>query len=396
MSKRILLVNTLYYPDIAGGAEIYLKLKAESLQKAGYLVNVLVTTERGSIKNEIINEVSITRIPIKNVYWHYTNKKPNKYLRFLWHLLDVYNPFIIGDIKREIEKFKPDVVFLHNVVGWSASIISVFTKLKIPTYFVIHDQYLRCPKTNMFKGGINCKSQCTSCKILRLPHEKLTQKVTGFIAPSAFILNDFKDSEYFKGVGNHLFYYRNEIKITKKPVFVSPKNPIVFGFLGSLVKAKGIELLIDEFKKLPTSNELFIAGKGDIEYVQFLKNKTIGFTNIYFLGFSSPSDLFAKINVLIVPSIWSESFGLVSVEALANSVPVIANNIGGIPEIIKNEENGLLVNLENENELLNAMKSLIDNTDLLNTLIKQANNSVQKFLNVDLIAEEYETIIEAL
>ena len=65
-------------------------------------------------------------------------------------------------------------------------------------------------------------------------------------------------------------------------------------------------------------------------------------------------------DVTVVPSLWEEAFGLIIIESMAAGVPVIASNVGGIPDIIAHEKNGILVPRGDAEELASAIKKIID------------------------------------
>ncbi len=80
------------------------------------------------------------------------------------------------------------------------------------------------------------------------------------------------------------------------------------------------------------------------------------------------ANIFREIDVLIVPSVWQENSPLVIQEAFASRTPVIASDIGGIPELIQDGGNGLLFQAGNINSLYEKIKSVIDNPQLLSEL----------------------------
>jgi glycosyltransferase involved in cell wall biosynthesis len=103
---------------------------------------------------------------------------------------------------------------------------------------------------------------------------------------------------------------------------------------------------------------------------------------------------FSKIHLSIVPSLCNESFGLVVVESLACNVPVIASMVGGIPEIIKENINGLFCFPESPNSLSECIMKFYSNPELLAQMSINARESVSEFLNVDEWIEKYEKILE--
>ena len=85
------------------------------------------------------------------------------------------------------------------------------------------------------------------------------------------------------------------------------------------------------------------------------------------------SKIFKEIDVLVVSSVWPENSPLVIQEAFASKTPVIASNIGGIPELIQDGINGLLFEAGNINNLYEKMKIIIDSPKLLSELRENIN-----------------------
>lgn len=394
-NHRFLFINSFYSPDIGGGAEIIMKVQAEGLVKMGFDVAVLATSNKKGLSVETLNGVKVYRAGIKNFYWHFTKKRPHKLLRLGWHLRDVYNFEMTQYVREVLHKEKSTIVFAHNISGWSISIFSEIQNFKIPVIQVLHDQYFICPNSNMFKGDHACLSQCKSCFLMRLPHRKLTKKVSAVVGVSSFVVEGLVQAGYFSGVPKYVINNAREIEKTKFSASTETTNPLRFGFIGTLAKAKGIEWLINEFISLDINATLVIGGKGEENYEMLLRNKVAG-SKIEFLGYVNPSDFYKQIDVSIVPSIWPDTFPGVAFESAAYSVPVIASKIGGLPEIIKDNVNGLLCDPADPKSLGRAMKLLNDDRVLLNNLASKSNESVKSFLSVERMLNEYIDICDSL
>lgn len=185
----------------------------------------------------------------------------------------------------------------------------------------------------------------------------------------------------------------NKIQITYNSVDLSrfnPKNngilkkeinitkPIVL-FVGNLVSQKGVEYLINAKKLMKNDCELVIVGDGPL--YNTLKDLTKNMNTIHFLGFRTDIEyLIPDSEFLVLPSI-SESFGIVSLEAMACGKPVIASNVGGIPELITKDV-GLLVEPKNSQDLAEKMDYLLENPDICDTLGKNAIEKVKKYSEI--------------
>ncbi len=143
-------------------------------------------------------------------------------------------------------------------------------------------------------------------------------------------------------------------------------------YIGSLVKQKGVDILLKAFKDIDA--ELFIVGNGkERDNLEKIAGK-----KVYFLGEMENLDkIFSKASVLVLPS-REEGFGLVLLEAMSRGIPVVATRVGGIPEVI-NKKNGLLVERENVEELRKAISSILNNRKTAKKLSSYGRKTVKKF-----------------
>lgn len=355
---KILFVNVFYKPFIGGGAEITLENLIKGMKLLGHDVSVLTLTNEKNIVYEKVEDVDVIRLPIKNLYFPNFKiiKKPSYNLMKLWILLDVYNPLNNKNIKKIVKDINPDIISLHNLQGFSIAIWSVLKQIKYPFVQVLHDQYFLCP-ANFVRHGKMCKTQCFHCKILRMPH-KIKSDDINVVGISKFVLNKFLSYGYFKNsrlkkviynsrnFGDEI-YLNNRIKSDKK---------IIYGFMGTLIKYKGIEKLLYLFKTVPELQQhiLLVAGSGEKQYEEYLKKKYES-SNIKFLGRISPRNFYPNIDVTVVPSIVEEALGMVAIESLMYGKPVIVSNRGALPEIVDNKLLGKIFNISDNNDLLKKL-----------------------------------------
>lgn len=169
--------------------------------------------------------------------------------------------------------------------------------------------------------------------------------------------------------------YNGSLKLDGEPAIV---------FVGRVNKIKGIDILIKAVSllkpRLPNL-KLYIIGKGKLrEFQQLVYNEGLE-KNIIFLG-PKPRGVLIKYlksaDICVVPSIY-ESFGIVVLEALAADKPVIASKTGGIPDIIKDGENGILVHPGDPEDLAEAILKLSKDTQLRAKLSQNARKTITKY-----------------
>ncbi|MBD8490040.1 glycosyltransferase family 4 protein [Echinicola sp. CAU 1574] len=390
---KILYINSLYAPDIRGGAELSLKLLVEGMQSKGIEVVVLSLSPENGLSSNVVDGVKVYRARLKNSYWPYDKNKPSTLKRLKWHLKDQYNATMRQYVKEVIKKEKPDLVSCHNLAGWSIAVWDEITLHQIPLMQVLHDMYLLCPNSNMYKGDKACETPCLQCSLLRSKHQKKSFQVSSVVGISKSILERFTGQGYFTTSKQYVIHNTRDIPSSGLPRKRNTRNQINIGYLGTLSKIKGIEWLIHSFKNRNYLGTLTIAGKGKEAYETYLKSM-VKDPDIHFIGHTKPEDLFAKIDVLVVPSLWEEPLGMVAIEALAHHIPVIANRAGGLKETVRDGFNGLFVDASVPNSLDQALTRLYKDENLYNKLSANARSSVAEILDKERLLNEYEMAIK--
>jgi len=390
---KILYINSLYSPFIEGGAEISLQLIVEGLQMKGYEVAVLSLMPEKGLKEERVNGVKVYRAGLKNRYWPYTKQRPGKLQRLSWHLKDRNNKDMRSYIKEVLRIEQPDVVSCHNLAGWSVAVWDEIHQAGIPIIQVLHDMYLACANSNMFKGDHPCDTQCLSCRLLRNRHPAKSDQVGAVVGISQSILNRFTQLDYFKEAEKRVIH--NTRSIPTPPVRQPRKagEPLKIGYLGTLSRIKGVEWLIEQFQSLDINATLDIGGRGQADYETHLKSISTKRT-ISFLGQVNSNDFYALIDVLVVPSLWQEPLGMVAIEALAHHVPVIAHKTGGLQESVVDDVNGLYCYASDPDSLRRAILKLYEDVDLYNRLSAAARESVASILSKERMVGQYQAVVD--
>ena len=118
---KVVLLNTLYYPQVVGGAERVVQLLAEALVGAGHQA-VVVALDGGDASRGVEGGVDVLRLPLRNVYWPFHGATDRHSVgaasKAVWHVFDSYNPLMAHTVGRLLDAEKPDVVHSHNLVGF--------------------------------------------------------------------------------------------------------------------------------------------------------------------------------------------------------------------------------------------------------------------------------------
>lgn len=157
-----------------------------------------------------------------------------------------------------------------------------------------------------------------------------------------------------------------------------PRQPFRVGFIGTLAQHKGCHVLIDGFKALPPGRAILkIWGNTQDfpDYAGALERSVGNHQAIEFCGIfpnSNIDQVLNDIDVLVVPSLWSENTPLVLYSAQAARCPVVASDFPGISEVIHDEVNGLLFDAGNATALSKQLFRLIDERGLAQRLSANA------------------------
>jgi len=165
---------------------------------------------------------------------------------------------------------------------------------------------------------------------------------------------------------------------------INPHPPRVL-FIGSNMQRKGLPILINSafyILKVIPETEFWIVGKDKVEPAMRLLCDRLGVSDHFrFLGWVSHQDLYniyAQCDIFVMPSL-IEAFGVVFLEAMAAGLPVIGTRVGGIPEIIRDGINGILVEPGKPNELGSAIIKVLKDRTLSEKLKQAGLETVQNF-----------------
>lgn len=166
--------------------------------------------------------------------------------------------------------------------------------------------------------------------------------------------------------GNHFTIYNNlpdYIQTASQPkVF---KRPVTIGVVSRLEEIKGMDLVVPAFKlvyKQHKDTRLLVVGDGSLRSIMEQQANDAGLsTEVEFVGRQPQERLqgyYDKIDILLIPS-RSEGFGLTAIEGMARGCVVVASNVGGLPEVVKDCVSGLLHNPEKQADIAEKVHSLL-------------------------------------
>jgi glycosyltransferase involved in cell wall biosynthesis len=360
---KILQVNTLFTPRLYGGAEVFLERLSSDLVARGHQVLVACLSPDPTRHGD--NQLQIHEFKLNNVYWPFDGARYGRLLKAVWHLRNAFGRGSDADLDALLQSEKPDLVHTHNLSGFTSTVWPTIRARGIPLLHTIHDYALLCPSATMFRGDTNCTTRCLGCRILSRSHREHSQAVDAVIGVSDFALEQHLRYGYFSRARQHVIHNGNPRGESPKADLPRTPPPVPrVGYLGRLAASKGIELMLDALSPLmPGRCEVLVAGSGTRDYEATLKG-CYEPRGVRFVGRVDPSKFLAGVDVLVVPSLWHEPFGLVLCEAMDAGVPVVASAVGGIPEIVEHGQSGFLFERGNGEELRDHVVRLIEDPEL--------------------------------
>lgn len=370
--------NVLFYTDtpMIGGAENQMYLLAKFLDKEKFKVTV-VCSDYGHldewVKKFENEDIEVIRL---NVFHKHD---PRHYFQF----------------KEIIKRNHFDLIHLHvwNPAACRYAMMAA-GKYNIPIVITEHDPFELSGFKMFFK-------------------RKLIKKVSHIIAVSD--ANKKLLMNLFPELKNHITTIHNGIDVTwfesqllsfsenqrkeyrEKTFNVGDDTKVILA-VAELHERKGLKYLVKAMPGIVEKEKnchLVIAGSGpEQDELEILVKKEGVNDYVNFLGFKKDiPHLMKACDIFVLPSI-KEAFGLVILEAMAAEIPVIASNVGGIPEIITNGENGLLVPPHDEEKLAKAVTKLLNDQTLRGKYVKTGFERLKKTFDAKTMAKNTEKIYD--
>ncbi len=330
-----------------------------------------------------VHIISFRSINLKSVKIHHIH--PPKFLIIsqvtkLWRKLGYL--FSINKIRKLIISINPDILHAHWATSYGLlGALSNFHPFIISVW------------------GRDIIDSPTNNWLLKKIIEYSLSKADAITATSKMLK---KETEKYIDTNRKVFYvpFGIDLKKFKKNTYMEKDNSICIGIVKSLEHKYGIKYLIKAFARLKLEFHditLLIVGGGSLYNELVLLVKKLNIKNdVNFVGEidnDDVTDYLHKMDIFVVPSISeSETFGVSAVEASACCLPVIASNIGGLPEVVIDGETGLLVEPENIDDLFNKLKKMINSREMRIKLGVYGRKFIKSKYGIDYCGKEMEKI----
>lgn len=380
-----------YPPRIVGGIARVVHDLAQKIGQKGHEVHVITCWEPNTQEYEIDDHVIVHRVHVYNI----------NTINFIDWVMHLNFAMLEEAIKLINNTGKFDLVHAHDwIVAYASRVIK--QSYDMPLVCTIHAT--ECGRNQGIHDGMQ--------RYINDMEWWLTYESWQVICNSFYMKNELnhifqlpmdKINVVPNGVNREKFVeLKRDYEFRRN--FASDNEKVIF-FVGRIVNEKGIHVLLDAVPKILqyyNDIKIIIAGKGpQLDELRW-KADDMGIGHkVYFTGYISDHDLeklYKCADIAVFPSIY-EPFGVVALEAMAASVPVVVTDTGGLNEIVEHTNDGMKAYTGNANSLADCIIALLYHPELYDKIKENAMNKVKTVYNWDIIAQQtlsiYQDVLES-
>ena len=389
---RVLQLNHVF--DEVGGAEVYFRSLVRWQRDRGHEVGVFAGSQTIAVDDE--DRVVVTR--------------PEFDLSQIIDDAGLNTRFV-----EFAERFRPDVIHVHNLHSFPAGFVLAIASLGVPTIQTVHDLSLVCtngwcvlPDGRLCSGGPGRKCLEEGCETnapydarivqaaaLRL--QLLRSGFDAFLSPSEFVAERCREN----GLADvHVIPYRVDPELLSERPAERATNHLLFA--GRLAPEKGLRTLIEALPRVAEAHpdvKLSIVGRGPDEAdLRALATRVGVDVNVTFPGRiprAEVMDLLRTCTALVVPSHWCENSPVSCYESLLAGLPMIASDIGGIPELVRDGVTGLLVRPRDAGDLAEKLTQILGDGNLRVALGDGCRREVERYTDLGAHLDQIERVYAA-
>ncbi|MCK5587313.1 MAG: glycosyltransferase family 4 protein [Candidatus Lokiarchaeota archaeon] len=403
---NICFITYRFPPDVTGGGEISNYVLIKNLANLNHKV-VVLTRKLDNLK------------PLKQEYNIEVQRIISNPFPATGYPLEPYSLLLA---KKIVSFLKNRNVRLLHVLDFRTTPGAIIAAkiLRKPILVTIRNYWPMCPRLTMF---IPDQGECAECApssiikclgkwktglhhyIFMILRRLFLKRADKIICVSKFVRNILfqtlrisksKLATLYNIPEYHTFDSTGIYQTNLKKDYGHSEDDFIVGYVGRITFEKGIEYLIrafDNIVKITDQIKLVIAGDGNkkIELQELVKELKLN-KYVNFAGFITHEDIpsfYELCDIIVLPSIWDEPLSRVLLETFHSSKPVIATKTGGTPEIIKDGENGLLVEPKNSDQIADKILFLYNNPDIRKRIQENVKSYSIKNLNSRALTKKF-------
>lgn len=424
--KITLITTQPFKPPLVGGVDVYTDRVGQALAKLGHKLHILALDYlvEEPLRQFTVEDDQLDDFVISRLLFSFAQRPKEAF--------DInFDPLMETAVSKILQTQRPDLVIIFNFYTLTMASVKAAKDLGIPVFHIATDFLPVCRRATFINWhGKSCEEgesvkTCAKCFVSRDRNGRLAANVLGVLPKKALVTLAGSGSYQERNPLSLLNPYWHQIKTMEKRlqtiqplrdmidhIFVptqftkrkfiengfrpervhhfhfgidpdhllsfvthEPADHIRFLFIGRFQPYKGLHLLLDAFNTLPNPEgatlTVYGAADGHDDYYYSLIKKMDQNPRISFLGKIPPTDLadaFAEADFFLLPSTWHENSPLIVSDALQSKTPVISSNIGGVTDIVKHEQNGLLFPMGDVDALRATLQRTIDDPELVEHL----------------------------
>ncbi len=398
LRNRVLFVNILYGQSSFGGATIVTEKIAQNFNKnyenwSSFVFSCHIDNNENNLVRYDWAGVPVFSSSINGVDMSFENED------------------ILCNFEKVIEIVKPDIVHFHCIQKIGINVVELCKEKHIPYVITMHDGWFICPRQFFLdKKNIYCDQELVSsdfckgrCQVSNALFYKRKQKMYSILngaswicTPSQSFTKQLQSNFNFTKLGvnvNGVSY--PQIKLEKKN---TSSKDLVFGFFGGREYVKGYFFLKEILQRYKRNDwKLILIDTARKFGINGINKEEWGDCNVEVLGYTPHEkmpELFNRIDVLLFPSEWNESFGLMVREAILNNVFVISSQCGGPSSSIVDGVNGLVFPKKNRDKFIKCLDYVFENKEKIKSYKTTNFGDIRTFSSqTDELKQKYEEIL---
>ena len=367
---KVLMVGAGYPPTSRGGTEIHMQQLARALIVRGHSVSVFCRDGDADRPDYDVVREEVEGVPVTRINYMFRDAVS---LDWIYH-----NERIDHEVGNELDAVAPDLVHVHHVTCLSTTLLDRVKDRRVPLIMTLHDFWTVCPRGQRIRADLDLcstldRERCAPCLHDLWPHFGIT--ADGLRGMDTQVLESLRKCDRILTPSSFHRERMLEIDLDPERVFAVPHGldhalipersrwrfpPKKVGFIGSVIPTKGVHVLIEAMNLIGNPElECHVWGEapsfhGDEGYVDRLKAQGREDLPLFFHGAYDQDDLpeiLSHLDVLVVPSLWWETFCLTIREAMLAGVPVVASDLGAMHEALAGLDRDLLFEPGNPQDL---------------------------------------------
>ncbi|MFX1519240.1 MAG: glycosyltransferase family 4 protein [Promethearchaeota archaeon] len=415
---KILYASDFFWPDMIGGVEEHIYQLCEYFSRNDFEIAILTRQIDRLSSFETLESIEIYRY------------RPKLHPQLSKFLID---PYGIKKTTKLIKTIRPDIFHAQSIPFMSLAPLSAALRQNIPSLITLHNYAHVCFFQRSYFENHICdtidETACKNCfssympligkyfltpilwklwkrslrikrevldriRVITTPSHALKKSLARIGIPSNKVLvipNGIDLNKFIPDLNAEDFI--KHFKLEKQKVILS---------IGRLTKEKGIRLLLKAMSIILKEIEckLVIVGNGEEKPFLMQLVKTLKLDKHVIFAGRIPSALvpqaYSAANVVVIPSIWPDPFPYVPLEALAMKTPIVASNVGGLPEVVRHKKNGLLVKPYDVEELADAVQQILSDEQQTQQMGLEGRMIAEKEYSLSLMLERYKKLYFSL